>query len=408
MTEPATRDTFDPYHKWLGISPKDQPPHHYRLLAIDLFESDAEVISAAADKQMAFIRSFQTGKNSQLSQKILNEISTARICLLNTAKKTEYDLKLRARLAAKASASGIGRAMPIPAAAAADSDEIVVLAELAESGNHGPLPKQSGGGEGSQIRAKKVHKATIVPLAALAAMLVVSAVAVAVVMSRKPDTEVSQSAQDSGSKPSQNAEHPHVEPTTQGDKPAAVDTGKPAPNKGLPQQPLNSRDSTSGATATPPSEAGAAPDSSGKEAIAKPSEKNRAEVKPGSGNVTIVSTPGSAATPGTHSEAAGSAKPVEAKPSEAEKPKTPEEFDKEIADAQTPEEYRAVAGEALRAAGRAMDGHREVTAKQLILKSLVAARKSGDLKLIYQATRARIKPESVNKILADGDNHTED
>ena len=32
-------ESFDPYHKWLGISPKDQPPNHYRLLAIDEFEA---------------------------------------------------------------------------------------------------------------------------------------------------------------------------------------------------------------------------------------------------------------------------------------------------------------------------------------------------------------------------------
>ncbi len=25
-------DSFDPYHRWLGISPKDQPPNRYRLL----------------------------------------------------------------------------------------------------------------------------------------------------------------------------------------------------------------------------------------------------------------------------------------------------------------------------------------------------------------------------------------
>ena len=25
---------FDPYHIWLGIPPEDQPPSHYRLLAI--------------------------------------------------------------------------------------------------------------------------------------------------------------------------------------------------------------------------------------------------------------------------------------------------------------------------------------------------------------------------------------
>ena len=33
---------FDPDHKWLGIPPKDQPPNHYRLLGLDLFESDQE------------------------------------------------------------------------------------------------------------------------------------------------------------------------------------------------------------------------------------------------------------------------------------------------------------------------------------------------------------------------------
>ena len=95
MTEPVAHENFDPYHKWLGISLKDQPPHYYRLLAIDVFESDADVISAAADKQMAFIRSFQAGKNGQLSQKILNEIAAARVCLLNEAKKAQYDDSLR-------------------------------------------------------------------------------------------------------------------------------------------------------------------------------------------------------------------------------------------------------------------------------------------------------------------------
>jgi hypothetical protein len=29
---------FDPYCQWLGIPAKDQPPNHYRLLAIELFE----------------------------------------------------------------------------------------------------------------------------------------------------------------------------------------------------------------------------------------------------------------------------------------------------------------------------------------------------------------------------------
>ena len=66
-------DSFDPYHKWLGIAPKDQPPNHYRLLAIELFENDLEVIEGAADRQMAHVRTFQAGQNSALSQRILNE-----------------------------------------------------------------------------------------------------------------------------------------------------------------------------------------------------------------------------------------------------------------------------------------------------------------------------------------------
>ena len=88
-------ETFDAYHKWLGIPPAEQPPNYYRLLAIPLFESDADVIANAADKQMAHIRSFQTGQHSALSQKILNEIAAARVCLLNAAKKPAYDAVLR-------------------------------------------------------------------------------------------------------------------------------------------------------------------------------------------------------------------------------------------------------------------------------------------------------------------------
>jgi hypothetical protein len=90
--------TFDPYHKWLGIAPKDQPANHYRLLGIDLFESDPDTISNAADRQMAHVRSFQTGQNSDVSQRILNEIAAARVCLLDPTKKFAYDVGLKEAL----------------------------------------------------------------------------------------------------------------------------------------------------------------------------------------------------------------------------------------------------------------------------------------------------------------------
>ena len=89
---------FDPYHVWLGIPPQDQPPNHYRLLGIPLFESHADVIATAADRQMGHLRTFQSGKHSNLSQRLLNEVATAKVCLLNADKKAVYDKQVRQQL----------------------------------------------------------------------------------------------------------------------------------------------------------------------------------------------------------------------------------------------------------------------------------------------------------------------
>ena len=88
---------FDPYHRWLGISPKDQPPNHYRLLAIDRFEPDPEVIRDAAERQMAHVRTYQLGEHVELSQRILNELAAAKACLLDPARKAKYDDRLHSR-----------------------------------------------------------------------------------------------------------------------------------------------------------------------------------------------------------------------------------------------------------------------------------------------------------------------
>lgn len=107
-------ESFDPYHKWLGISPKDQPVNHYRLLGIDLLESDPQVIESAADRQMAHLRSFQSGPQGALSQKLLNEISAARVCLLNAGKKAAYDQTLQAAAKPLAKAKPLPMAQPLP------------------------------------------------------------------------------------------------------------------------------------------------------------------------------------------------------------------------------------------------------------------------------------------------------
>ncbi|MFV1967649.1 MAG: hypothetical protein ACC628_19645 [Pirellulaceae bacterium] len=89
--------TFDPYYEWLGIPPKHQPPNHYRLLGIELFEENVNVIERAADRQMAHVRTYQAGKHAKRSQCLLNEISSAKICLLEPSKKSHYDAELQAQ-----------------------------------------------------------------------------------------------------------------------------------------------------------------------------------------------------------------------------------------------------------------------------------------------------------------------
>ena len=91
-------DVFDPYHRWLGIPPSEQPANHYRLLGVAAFEEDADVIDSAANQRMSYLQDMATGPQVDDSQRILNEISAARLCLLNPDRKVEYDAELRRQL----------------------------------------------------------------------------------------------------------------------------------------------------------------------------------------------------------------------------------------------------------------------------------------------------------------------
>lgn len=114
MAEP-----FDPYRKWLGIPPKDQPPHYYRLLGIATFEDDPDVIENAAARQMSHVRTFQTSKqHGAISQRILTELSAAKLCLLTPERKAEYDDQLREGLAAAGQLSSTDAAGEVAAEAA--------------------------------------------------------------------------------------------------------------------------------------------------------------------------------------------------------------------------------------------------------------------------------------------------
>lgn len=119
--------SFDAYHVWLGIPPSLEPPSCYRLLGLDEFEGDAEVIESAADRQAAYLRSLRDGDHGEVAARLLKEVSAARVCLLSPDKKAAYDQMLRERLAR-------ARAQQRPAAASQES------APAAASKPSGPPP----------------------------------------------------------------------------------------------------------------------------------------------------------------------------------------------------------------------------------------------------------------------------
>ena len=151
LHSPADPDRFDPYHLWLGIPPHKQPPDHYALLGLEPFEADAAVIENAADQRMAHLRSRQTGPHGVLSQRLLNEVAAARLCLLQPDRKAAYDEQLSRGLSGEAAAE---------------------FEPFASVGG-GPLPTLGGGALAAarnhrRRRARRRLEAAIVQLAAWA------------------------------------------------------------------------------------------------------------------------------------------------------------------------------------------------------------------------------------------------
>lgn len=91
-------EKFDPYHLWLGIPAKDQPPTHYRLLGLELFETNTPVIDAAANRQITYLQAMASGEHRKEANDLLNEVAAARRSLLDADRRNKYDVKLKAKL----------------------------------------------------------------------------------------------------------------------------------------------------------------------------------------------------------------------------------------------------------------------------------------------------------------------
>jgi hypothetical protein len=89
---------FDPYESWLGVTSVHRPPTYYDLLGLSPFESDPEIIEQAALRRMSKVRQHQIGPHSDESQEILAELARARLVLIDSDRRGDYDAQLRGRV----------------------------------------------------------------------------------------------------------------------------------------------------------------------------------------------------------------------------------------------------------------------------------------------------------------------
>ena len=144
-------DAFDPYQEWLGISPFEPPPNHYRLLGLRLFEDSEDVIQQTVIRLMARIKGLAAEHPESLVRRVVADLKTARDCLVNPETRAVYDLQLRERMP---SASGLDAnalkavATPPPKDSASgtrlgsvDETQMFLASDLAEGTNENGASK---------------------------------------------------------------------------------------------------------------------------------------------------------------------------------------------------------------------------------------------------------------------------
>ncbi len=132
---------FDPYHRWLGIPPKHQPANLYRLLGMEPYESDPEVIRDASERQIAHVRSYALGQHREVSQQLLNELATAKAVLLDPVRKQQYDAELSRKLGSSLVAKAPTRSWVVGSSEECD----IVVDEPPVSGIHCRVTKTQNG-----------------------------------------------------------------------------------------------------------------------------------------------------------------------------------------------------------------------------------------------------------------------
>lgn len=121
-----TSSDFDAYFVLLGIPPEQQPPSYYRLLDVQDFEEDIDIIDRGYERRMAYLHMIKSGDHLDAAEDLKGELARARLCLLSPEKKSVYDEILREQL---------GQQDSEPATASAESSAEAAEASAKSSDN---------------------------------------------------------------------------------------------------------------------------------------------------------------------------------------------------------------------------------------------------------------------------------
>ncbi|MCS7303836.1 MAG: hypothetical protein NZ602_01845 [Thermoguttaceae bacterium] len=100
------QESFDPYAVFLGFPVGQPPKNYYELLGLPLGESDPEKISAAVERLRNQVRHIRPGAYLAQWQQLLDELTAAKICLLDPVAKSLYDESLQKGQPSSPSGSG--------------------------------------------------------------------------------------------------------------------------------------------------------------------------------------------------------------------------------------------------------------------------------------------------------------
>ncbi len=90
----STAESINPYIEILQLDPQECPPDRYALLGLQRYTSDSKLIEAAATEQIRYVRPFCARYPTEGTQ-LLNELTKAKLCLLDDQERASYDTELR-------------------------------------------------------------------------------------------------------------------------------------------------------------------------------------------------------------------------------------------------------------------------------------------------------------------------